>query len=235
MAFTSLCGHVIAAHPLVTDDTGTQDSGNHQVEFNTDWLRDNGARNHIAAATYSYGIRPDLDFFVNIPFSLSSPRGVSDVSVGGKWRFWDQAATSIAIKPELFLASGSVDRELGTGRAGMAFMLLATHVAEPWTLHANLGAQLIRYSDPIRDDGSRRTIWRASVAAAYAVSEQAVLVFDTGIARNLERSEKTNPAFAVIGVIYSPQQDIDLDVGLKIGLNRTEANRQSGIGLTIRF
>lgn len=235
IAFSTICFPAMAAHPLVTDDTGTQDTGNHQLELNTDRFRDNGVRSRVAAVTYTYGVSPSLDLFANLPYGLSNPSGISDVSVGGKWRFWEQDKTSIAIKPELLLPSGKVDRELGTGRAGALTTLLLTHDAEPWTFHANVGFQVNRYRDGPRDEASRRTIWRASVAAAYPVNEKAVLVFDAGAARNPERASRANPAFALVGVIYSPTPDADVDIGVKVGLNSAEMNRQVGAGLTIRF
>lgn len=225
----------MAAHPLVTDDTGTQGTGNHQLEFNTDRFRDSGLRNRVAAFTYTYGASPSLDLFANLPYSLSTPSGISDVSVGGKWRFWEQDTTSIAIKPELLLPSGNVERELGTGRTGLLTTLLMTHDAEPWTFHANIGFQLTRYRDALREEAVRRTIWRASAAATYAVSEQTVLVLDVGTARNAERAVRANPAFALVGVIFSPTPDVDVDFGVKVGMNRAEVNRQVGAGLTIRF
>lgn len=234
-AIAATCGSAMAAHPLVTDDTRTQGVGNHQLEFNTDWLRDSGVRGRIAAATYTYGVTPELDLFGNAPFSLSDPRGVGDVSIGGKWRFWEQGRSSIAVKPELLLPSGNAGRELGTGRTGAAFTVLTTHDFEPWTVHANIGFQVNRYRDTLQDEAGRRTIWRTSIAAAYALTEKSLLVFDIGAARHVERAVRANPAFALIGGIYAPAPDIDIDVGIRFGLNSAEVNRQVGAGITVRF
>lgn len=230
-----LCRPAIAAHPLVTDDTATQGLDNHQFEFNTDRLRDNDVRARVGALTYSYGLQPNLDVFVNVPISISRPRGMGDLSLGAKWRFWEQQSTSIGIKPELLLPSGNVDRALGTGRAGMAVTMLASHDFAPWTLHANVGFIMYRYKDVASDDVARRAVWRVSTAASYAVSDTVAVVFDLGAARNPERTIRANPAFTLVGLIYAPVPEIDLDVGVKFGLNRAEVHRQVGAGLTIRF
>lgn len=230
-----VCRSAIAAHPLVTDDTATQGLGNHQLEFNTDQLRDSDFRTRVGAFTYSYGLQPNLDVFVNVPISISTPRGIGDLSLGAKWRFWEQQSSSIGLKPELLLPSGDVERELGTGRAGMAVTLLASHVFTPWTLHANVGFTMNRYKDSVSDDASRRTVWRLSAAASYAVNDTTAIVFDLGAGRNPERAVRANPAFALVGLIYTPYPEIDIDVGLKFGLNRAEVHRQLGAGLTLRF
>jgi hypothetical protein len=37
--FTGTAYASFAAHKLVTGDTGTQDAGNHQLEINTNWIK----------------------------------------------------------------------------------------------------------------------------------------------------------------------------------------------------
>jgi hypothetical protein len=132
-------GH--AALPLVTDDTGTQDKGRHQVKINTDWVRQAGSSSHVGAATYTFDVLPNLDVFVSAPVTFSSPSGVNDISPGAKWRFFDHDDFSMALKPELLLPSGDPNKGLGTGRTGLAFTLIASYEAAPWSLHVNLGHQ----------------------------------------------------------------------------------------------
>jgi hypothetical protein len=95
-----------AAHPLVTDDTGTQGTGNNQLEINTDRGRDDGVSSQSAALTYTYGLRDALDVFVTVPASTTSPSGISDASIGAKWRFMESEKTSLGLKSELFFPTG---------------------------------------------------------------------------------------------------------------------------------
>ena len=225
----------LAAHPFITDDTGTQDTGNHQIELNTDYQTFAGARTRLAAFTYSYGLLPHLDALVNLPADLSSPSGIGDASIGVKWRFWEHGTTSLGLKPELYLPSGDADKGLGNGKTSGSVTLLAQHGMEPWSFYGNLGVGLNRYRDFNDRAKNQRVVWRASTAVAYSFAQKTRLLADIGIARNPARSANKHPAFALIGIIHSPRENVDIDIGLKRALNDAEADRQVGAGLTIRF
>ncbi len=223
------------AHPLLTDDAGTQGAGNHQIELNSDWLQDDGDQAQVGALTYTYGIRPDLDIYVNLPAGLASPSGPGDASLGMKWLVWEGRDTSLALTPELIAATGDENKGLGNGKPGIALTLIASHAAGNWGIHGNLGLSLNRYALAEDRRINRRMLWRASVAASYLFHPQWMLVGETGIAHNASRSSGTDPAFALVGLIYSPQPTLDIDVGWRAGLNQAEADRQIGAGLTWRF
>jgi hypothetical protein len=59
-----------AAHPLVTEDTGTQGIGGNQVEVNTDWLKDEGVKSRTSTVTLTRGIQENLDVFFKHPLRL---------------------------------------------------------------------------------------------------------------------------------------------------------------------
>jgi hypothetical protein len=107
-----------AAHPLVSEDTGTQGVGGYQVEINTDWLKDERVKTRIATATLTRGVLDNLDTFLNLPYTLSDPNGFNDVSIGLKWRFFEADGLSMGLKPEYRWASGDQEKSLGDGRSG---------------------------------------------------------------------------------------------------------------------
>jgi hypothetical protein len=224
-----------AAHPLVSDDTRTQDQGNHQVELNADWQRISGEHSRIAAATYAVGVRPELDLYANLPVTLSSPSGRNDLSIGAKWRFWEAGKNALALKPELFLPTGNERKGLGDGRTGLGVTMLASHESGPWFLFVNLGLAWHRYRLPDMAAESRRAIWRASAAAMLAVTDRVSIMADAGVERDASRVASDHPAFLVLGVIVSPTRDVDLDFGIKFVFKAAEGERQAGAGLTIRF
>jgi hypothetical protein len=226
---------VIAAHPFVTDDTSTQGRDNHQIELNTDWVRMHGANSRIASFIYSYGQRENVDLFIGVPAGVAAPSGIGNVTVGLKWRILESDHTSVAVRPEILLPSGGEDRELGSGRGGMALTLIATHESGPWTFHGNAGLDLNRYRQDAAIAAHRNGRWRMSAAAAYQTAPGLAVVSDIGIARNSDPASHVNPAYFLTGLIYSPRKDLDLDAGVKFGLNHAEANRQVGIGITSRF
>lgn len=69
----------------------------------------------------------------------------------------------------------------------------------------------------------------------YKLDEQWLFVMDSGIQSHASKSEKKDPRFALVGLIYSLSEDAELDLGYKKALNSTETDRQWGLGLTYRF
>jgi len=238
----ALCGlapAAYAAHPLVTDDTGTQDTGNSQLELNADRIRQRTAMSTTSNATYTYGVAPTLDIFFNTPMTLSSPSGVGDVSLGVKWRFVEQEAASLAFKPELFFPSGDENKGLGTGNPSLAMTLIGNWETAPWTLQGNVAVTFNNYRLQATREATRNRLWRVSAAARYALTEQWQLLADVGASRDSDITSNGYPAFFLTGVIYSPIKTLDLDAGLRFGLGckdcTTQIQRQFGVGLTWRF
>ncbi len=227
--------HVLGAHPFVTDDTTTQGRGNQQWELNTDWSRQHEATQHVANATYSYGVLDNLDLFTNLPATLSAPAGIGDVSLGAKWRFYEDAGSSLGLKPVLQISSGNQAVGNGSGRTNLALTLIGTRYAGPWALHANLGIASNRQAANATQAGEHQLLWQASAALSYDLHQRWKMLADLGIARNPDPASRIHPAYFLTGLIYSPNKDIDLDAGAKFGLNRAASQQQFGVGLTWRF
>jgi hypothetical protein len=226
---------VHAAHPLVTDDTGTQGTGGYQIEVNTDWLRDANTKTRTATATLTRGLTETTDIFLDMPFALSHPMGLNDIGLGLKWRLLESDGLSLGLKPELSISSGDQEKQLGDGRSGAALTFLTQYESGDWTWLFNVGTELHRYSSASSQDEYRRYINKASVGLTYQLDDQWLLILDTGVQSHVNKSVKKDPRFAIIGLIYSLSEDAELDVGYKKALNTTEIDRQVGIGLTYRF
>lgn len=233
----AMLNHAYAAHPLVTDDSGVQGEGRHQIEVNTDWSRQAGQAGHVGAFTYTYGLTDKLDLFANLPltFQAKDGTGAGDFSLGAKWRYFDRDGLSLALKPEFFVPSGDEEKGLGNGKSGVGLTAIASYEAGPWTLHGNAGLNYSRYRLDADEATKRKLVWRASTAAWYALDEQWKLVADTGLAQNADRANRRWPAYGLVGVIWSPNQSVDLDVGAKFGLNKAEVTRQFGVGITLHY
>jgi hypothetical protein len=228
--------HAMAAHPLVTDDTGTQGAGNNQLEMNSDHVifRD-GSTLNIGDVTYTRGVTDTLDLFADQPMAVSAPRGLGDTSLGLKWRFFESGSTSVAVKTSLSMANANDEKGFGNGRNNLSTLLILSQNLGSWDLHYNLGLQTNRYKSEYMQDATHRALWQASAAATYALTPQLKAVADIGAARNENISTRKNPAYALTGVIYSPYKSIDLDAGLKFGLNDVSIRRQLGAGVTLHF
>jgi hypothetical protein len=224
-----------AAHPLVSEDTGTQGVGGYQIEINTDWLKDEGIKTRTATATLTRGVLDNLDTFINLPYTLSEPNGFNDVSIGIKWRFFEADGFSMGLKPEYRLASGDQQKSLGDGRSGESLTLMTQYEWGAFTWLFNIGSESHRYSDPTKNQESRKYIHKSSVAVLYAINDEWTVLIDSGVRSHSTKQEKSEPQFAILGLIHQLNDDLDLDIGYKKSLNRTETDKQIGVGITYRF
>lgn len=233
-----------AAHPLITDDAGTLGKGNFQFELNGqyDHEEEDGitAKESQIATALSYGITDDIDFAVGIPFLWtkeestlldSSESGFSDASLDVKLRFYEKDGLSFAVKPGLSIPTGDDEKGLGAGKVGYHLYLIGTKEAGPWTFMGNLG--YIRNETDA--DTEEKNIWHISVAAAYALDDHWKIVADAGAERNPDIDGDNDPVYALAGVVYSPTEDIDLDLGMKAGLTSSETDWSLMAGTTFRF
>ena len=78
-AIWCVAGLAHAGHPLVSDDTGTQGTGNWQLELNTDHTRTRDAGvttwEREFNTAISYGLTENLDIAVNVPLLSNSATG----------------------------------------------------------------------------------------------------------------------------------------------------------------
>jgi opacity protein-like surface antigen len=227
-----------AAHPLVSDDTGTQGNANWQFELNTESTskQDDTGRQQPWNATLTRGFGDRLDLYVSAPYThLQTPTddngtGFGDIEIGTKWRFVERGPLSLALKPKLTLPTGNDRRGLGTGRVGTGATLLAQVDVARFSLLANAG---LAYQ-PNRH-GDLASIWAVSGAAIYKATDRLQLVVDVGTSRNTESGAGTNPAFVIAGAIYSPKPWLDLDIGYRRGLNDRTYRQSAMGGVTVRW
>lgn len=242
-----------AAHPLITDDTGTQGKGKFQLELNGEYGSDREASLGVesteriieAGATLSYGIIDTLDAVFGVPYLWiegretditipdsvhASEKGPSDLSFELKWRFFEKEGLSLAIKPGISVPTGNDRKGLGTGKYGLSTHLIATQELEPWEFHVNLG--YIRNNNRFDE---RENICHLSVAAEYELFEGLELVANIGQERNPDKSTKRKPVFGLLGVIYEFTENFDLDAGVKVGITDPETDITALAGIAWRF
>lgn len=231
---------VHAAHPLVTDDTGTQGQGRYQIELATEHATDvsdaGRERSVTSNAVLSYGWRDDVDVIVNVPFARTHAegeersRGVGDVGIDLKWRWFERDAFSMALRPGLILATGDDTKGLGAGRSGYSVLLVASYASDPWGVHAHVGA--VRNRNTL---GERDTLYHASAAVTRAFGDKLKLVADLGRDTPADPADDRSVEFLIIGAIYALTPQFDLDIGYKKGLSDNEVDRALLAGAAFRF
>ncbi|MDH5202245.1 MAG: transporter [Nitrospirota bacterium] len=226
-----------AAHPLITDDTGTQGKGKSQLEVNGEYSNDNGNTITEISATFSAGIRDNIDFVITVPYQFlrtkdeaghkTSENGISDMTIEMKWRFYEKDGLSLALKPGIIFSTGDADKGLGDGKNSYSLFFITTKEMEPFTFHVNLGY--------IKNRKELRDIWHYSLAVEYKVTKPLRIVANVGGETNPDWNSHVHPLFLLGGVIYSVSENFDIDFGVKTGLNKAEADYTLLAGIMLRF
>lgn len=229
--------------PLITDNTGTQDAGNGQIELSNGLGYHN---EHRCTETYSefsgvftYGISSKTDIVLGIPFTnissvsdslLTKTAGFSDISIEVKYRFFTFDKTSFAVKPGLSAPTGNYNEGLGAGKFSGSLYILSTIGFTSFAINGNIG-----YLQNNNRCGSARNIWHASVSADYCASDKLHLVFNTGLEKNPDVTDKTLPAFGLLGFYYFLNENFEIGAAYKNGLTPAETKHAFTYSLTVRF
>ena len=237
-----------AAHPLITDDTGTQGKGKFQLELNgqSDWDNEDVNGTSVkttggqVATTLSYGIAENVDLVLSLPYQWGrteeneatayDENGIGDMVFETKWRFFEKDGFSIALKPGISIPTGNNEKGLGTGQLGGHLFLIASQELGSLAFHGNLG-----YIRNENNADERKDIWHASLATTWEALKNLKLVANIGIERNRDDNASNDPAFLIGGVIYSVAENFDVDCGIKYGLNSSETDLSLMAGITFRF
>lgn len=239
-----------AAHPLITDDTGTQGKGKMQFEFIGKYEKDE--ENSITGKAFeaptipvfSYGITDSLDIVFGLPFlsvrseewgSTSAVRGLGDASLELKARLYEADGVSLAVKPGISLPTGNENRGLGSGKLSYSTFFIATKEVEPWVFHFNAGYARNEYKLPLEAQANRKHLWHISLASQVQVRKDLELVANIGMYRNPDRTSNISPSFGLLGFIYSLSEKVDLDIGFKSGFNKAEPDSALLAGVTWRL
>ena len=219
-----------AAHPLITEDTGTQGRGNWQLEFNAERVRAGNDQATVWQATLAYGLVDSVDLQVGIPYvGGAAANGKGDVAVDVKWRFWEREALSFGMMPGITLPTGDDGRGLGAGRATVGALLFASYEQDAWSAHAQAG---YRYNENTL--GERRDLTQYSASLWLKPLAALSLVGEVGLASARTPQTNAQQRFWTLGAIWSPRKDLDLDVGWRRGEGDL-GDRAFGAGLTFRW
>lgn len=242
-----------AAHPLSSDDAGTVGTSVTEVEMTLDVARSESGglllsrrRTRIPRAstlsdtallnaTITRGLAKHLDVSFSLPYERTRDEektvsGVNDVALELKWRALSMQNVSIAIQPQLFPATGNERRDLGNGKTSFGLVAIAAHETRYVTVMGNLG-----YSRNRNTIGARKDLWSVSAGILWKPLPRWQFGADLGVYRNPDLEENRNPRFAILGVIFSPSNKLDLDFGIRKGLNPSDVKLGAGVGLTARW
>lgn len=231
-----------AAHPLITEDTGTQGAGHLQLEFTQEQLRlSRGSEKQwmaLTTATVAWGFREDADLILSVPHlragasaldGTPSRHGLTDLGLDVKWRFYERGPLSMALKPGVTLPTGDDRQGLGVGKTTWSAYHVTTYGQPSWALHLHLGH--VHHNNTSNE---RVDLWHASAAATVRPANTLQLVLDAGIDTHPDPDTDSSPVFVILGGIWSPRPSLDIDLGIKS--ERSDIHRAKTLlaGLTWR-
>jgi hypothetical protein len=240
----ALAGRAHAAHPLITDDAGTQGKGKAQLEFIGEYAHEkNGiTTDSIVAPTIpvlSYGMTDAADIVLGISYehvrtndaqNVTTADGISDASLELKLRFYENDGLSFALKPGVTFPTGNDKKGLGAGRATSHLFFISTKEVKPWAFHFNLG--YIRNENKVNE---KMDIWHASLAGVLDVLKNLKVVANIGMESDRDKSSTADPGFIIGGIIYSISENLDFDIGIKKGLNNHGTDYSIPAGITWKY
>jgi hypothetical protein len=225
-----------AAHPLQTEDTGTQGAGNVEIENGLSRARFDATTLTVYQPQVSVGLATTVDAIVQPSLvwrqapSSAAVSGPGDTNIDGKWRFWGSDPWSFAIRTGVAAPTSRPGLGLPHGQASGHALLVATWDDAPTTVHANLG-----FTRMPRAPGTRVTIAHLSAAVMEAVNERLILTVDGGLDQDPDPSRHAWPGSLLAGAIWTARPGLDLDVGYQRSIDARPVNRQWMAGLTYRF
>ncbi len=235
---------LFAAHPLITEDTGTQGKANVQFELTREhaYEEEAGTRETTVRtnAVLTYGFHDNADVILTLPHrrvsaeaadgSRSVNRGVADIGLDLKWRFYEKDNLSFALKPGLTTPTGDETKNLGTGKSTRSLYLVTSYDAAPWEYHLYLG--YIHNRNTLNQHENLRHV---SAAVGRKLGDKLKLVADVGTDTPTSQASSLNTEFFILGAVYSVRKGLDLDVGAKWGLTPPETDFTWLAGVTFRF
>ena len=225
-----------AAHPLQTEDTGTQGAANVEIENGLARARFDAVTLTTYQPQVSVGLATTVDAIVQPSVVwLHAPgqpatSGLGDTNVDAKWRFWGSDPGSFAIRAGVAAPTSQHGLGQAHGQVSEHALLVATWDDAPTTVHANLGLTRVP-----RAPGTRETTLHLSAAVMQALNERVILTVDCELDQDPDPARRAWPGSLLAGAIWTARPGLDLDVGYQRSIDARTVNRQWMAGLTYRF
>jgi hypothetical protein len=255
--FTLLAtGTTLAGPPLVTDDTGTVDVGNVEIELNGSSPYDKEITAGVTAKNNTLdtemkittGLHKNLGVSLAIPYTVSArvmendqlvskADGFGDMTLEIKYAFAELAGVSFAIKPSIIMPTGKYSAGLSEGRWQFGTTLIATKEFEDgkYVLHANLGYEHHDYRTEDTRESNRSDLWSGSLAGEAEVAKGLILVVEICLATNTDKTSTELPVYILSGARYGINDHLDVNAGVKFGLTKPEHDVTALYGLVLKF
>ena len=237
LALAATAPSSFAAHPLQTEDTGTQGAGNLEIENGLQHSRFDSTTQTTYQPQLSLGLATTLDAIVQPAYIWQhTPQerasGLGDTNVDAKWRFWGSDPLSLAFRGGVALATNEHGMGLTHGKSSEHGLIALTWDHSPTTVHANVG---ITYVPRAPATPARRAMTSVSAALMQQVNERLILTIDSTFAQAPNPHKASWPGTVLAGVIWTARPGLDIDFGWQRSVDDQPVTRTWLAGLTYRF
>lgn len=222
-----------ASHPLITDAAETVAPSKFEAETSVEFATDTVDRFSIQE-TITGGLFPQVDAFITVPFSSlsasgSSNSGLNDVIAGVKWNLRSVDKVSLAVKPFFVLPVGDEKKSLGEGGFGLGVVGVASlEIDKQITIDGNL---LLKHQNT---EGDSFNEFGASAAGRFNASRELQVVGELVLSKKDVSGSKVKGVLGA-GVVYAVQKNLDIDLGLRLGLTKEAEDFVFLGGVTFKF
>jgi hypothetical protein len=220
-----------AAHPLITEDTGTLGPGRWQLEGIGEHEKDRITRQRedVNLFVLSRGYAESADWQVAVPWHRAREDEIGDVSLDLKWRFHERGRFSLGLKPGATLPTGDWREDRGKGKATVGALLIASYEPGPFAFHAQAGYRWNR-----NRLGERKSLTHFSAAATWQLGP-VKLVVDAARDTSPDPAASESERYVVLGAIWAIGRNFDLDAGVKTGHGGAALDEALLLGATVRW
>lgn len=235
---------ICADRPGIASSTCTVPASRVQVELAIDWSFQEdgadrtdtllagaalvrigvGARTEVQAGWTAYGRVRDRSGGVR-----SRDEGAGDAMIGVRHRFFERGKLSAAIQGRVSLPVGG--SAIGAGDWSVDLLL---------PVEVELGSSYLLFSPSVSaaadaDRRGRHLAYGGAFGFGFNLSERLSAQLDLSIARDDDPLGASTEALAGLGLAYGVNDDLQLDIGANVGLNRDSADLQIYVGAASRF
>jgi len=226
-----------AGRPLATEDAGTLEPGQVEVELGVDYIRDAGVATFLlpGGPTLNAGLLPRLEASAGSAFALLDPddeplrAGLADTVLRLKYRLLDESASTpaLALAAAARLPTGDRDRGFGEEGADVQPLVIASKTFGPATLTLNAG-----YLFATRD----RDLDTVAVSAAAEVVVGRAWTLVGEVVSELATTGRGDDRVVVRGgAVHALHERARLDAAVGVGATRAGPDLLLTLGVTILF
>lgn len=235
---------VRATPPLEIDDADPAEPGDIEIEVGTLYQRERGFNHWDFPIDINYGLYKNLELSLGFGGlfeerykrvgggDLEKRRrvhGVGDLTLGGKWRFWEACPLGArhTLSPEIKFPTADKNKDLGSGKTDYDLTwIISREFGERTDLHINLGylfmggseSDVLHYGVAVEYEFLDGVQWVGEVFAEQDAphADDPVLMFNTGL--RWVPWENLTFDLAAGSKIHGEAPDLSLRLGLQLVL-----------------